>query len=618
MGDKVMFTPRPYQTDAIDVTISHIRTTLDSCLLELATGAGKSIIVSEIAKWVKDTSGKRVLCLAPSKELVEQNRKAYLSYGEPASMFSASAGAKCLKHNVVFGSPQTVVNSIEKFGDKFAAVVIDEAHGVTPTIKKIVGHMKEKNPKIRIIGLTATPYRRGSGYIYEIDENGNYIGEDETKNPFFKKLICRVTAPFLIEQGYLTEPIADVKEGYDTSGLEMSRTNKFTAESIERAFEGQGRKTALIVGQVVSHSIGKMGVMIFASTVQHAKEVMASLPPDLSRIVTCDTPKSDRKKIIDSFKEMKFKYLVNVSVLTTGFDAPHVDVIAVLRATESASLFQQIIGRGLRLHEDKKNCLILDYAENIARHNLEDDLFSPTITVPGGGSAKMIIEAKCETCGTVNEFSGRPNKDDLGHDENGYFVDLTKKRVKSEDGQFLPAHFGRRCTASVFENNTFIRCSGRWSMKVCPDCDTENDIAARYCTSCRGELVDPNEKLNIDFARIKKNPHIMSTDKVKSWYAQKWISKKGNETLRIDWTTDYRTFSAWYSPESRSLSGQKLWSNLSESVFGEGRIAPNIDQFVTALQKGHGNMPKTITSKKDGNFFKVYSHNQPEDTIDEL
>jgi len=103
--------------------------------------------------------------------------------------------------------------------------------------------------------------------------------------------------------------------------------------------------------------------MFFAATVQHAEEVYASLPPEISAILTALTGKTKRKKIIASFKRQEIKYLVNVGVLTRGFDADHVDVIAILRATESVALLQQIIGRGLRIREGKEDCLILDYAE---------------------------------------------------------------------------------------------------------------------------------------------------------------------------------------------------------------------------------------------------------------
>jgi len=607
------FKLRPYQQAAVDATTSFISKCHDSCLLELATGAGKSLIVAEVAKWVKEKSNKKVLCLAPSKELVMQNREKYLAYGEPASIFSASAGKKELQHCVVFGSPLSVLNSIESFGAQFSAVVIDEAHEITPTIKKIIDHIKTHNPMLRVIGLTATPYRMKTGYIYRLDQNGDAVPEEQTCDPYFAKLLYQVKTQELIDQDFLTQPIADHCDGYNTENLELKSNGKFSQATIEQAFEGHGRKTADIVAQVVAISSEKKGVMFFAATIQHAKEIIASLPSDNSELVTGTTKKAEREAIISNFKKQSFKYLVNVSVLTTGFDAPHVDVVAVLRATESAALFQQIIGRGLRLSPGKKECLILDFAENIERHELEDDLFNPKISATFSSGEKVNLDAKCETCSTVNTFSARPNPDNFGVDEYGYFLDLLGNRIKTEaeEPQEMPAHFGRRCTAETIVNGVYERCSGRWSFKACANCDHENDIAARYCSKCKSELVDPNEKLKIEFKRMKRNPHEQSSDKVISWFAQEWHSKAGNKTLRVDYTTEYRIFSVWYSPESKSIFGQHQWNDLCLAVFG--RIAPSIELFVLALNKGAGEMPMTVTSKKQGDFFRVSRHNQEED-----
>ena len=158
-------TLRPYQQNAHDAAWQHMRTSVDPCLIEAATGAGKSHVIAELAKTVYITTGKKVLCLAPSAELVTQNREKYIASGHKASMFSASAGAKDLRHDVVFGSPLTVKNRISRFQSGYAAVVIDEAHGLTPTIKGIIDAMRDGNPMLRVLGLTATPYRLGSGYI---------------------------------------------------------------------------------------------------------------------------------------------------------------------------------------------------------------------------------------------------------------------------------------------------------------------------------------------------------------------------------------------------------------------------------------------------------------------
>jgi DNA repair protein RadD len=133
--------------------------------LYLSTGAGKSHIAAAIAKWITENTNKKVLVLQPSKELTEQNYSKWIATGEKASIFSASAGAKCTRHAVVYATPKTVLNSIERFGDMFGCVIVDECHQITPTIKDIISKIKAKNPMLRVIGMTATPYRMNTGYI---------------------------------------------------------------------------------------------------------------------------------------------------------------------------------------------------------------------------------------------------------------------------------------------------------------------------------------------------------------------------------------------------------------------------------------------------------------------
>jgi len=196
---------RPYQQEAHDKIMGHIRLSRDPCLAEMATGAGKSHVIAAVANSVHAMSGgKSVLVLQPSKELTEQNHAKYLETGNRASIFSASVGAISTKYPVVFGTPLTVKNKLSRFGDKFAMIIIDEAHGITPTIITIIDGIRAKNPNVRVVGLTATPYRLGTGYIYKIDENDKPIPDFQTKDPYFTKLVCKVTARFLLDLGFLT------------------------------------------------------------------------------------------------------------------------------------------------------------------------------------------------------------------------------------------------------------------------------------------------------------------------------------------------------------------------------------------------------------------------------
>lgn len=560
-----------------------VRKTTDPGLIEAPTGSGKSHIIAAIAADLHQISGgKHILCLAPSAELVTQNRE---KYPGPSSIFSASAGGTSLRHPVVFGTPLTVKNKVRRFGPEFCAVVLDEAHRLTPTIRHIIEHMREQNPNLRVLGLSATPYRLGEGYIYAIDPDGR---PTQAEDPYFAKCLYRIQARELIAQGYLTPPVVGrAIEHYETLGLELNSRHQFDARDIDRAFHGHGRKTSRIVADVVAQSRDRQGVMIFAATIQHAQEVMASLPPGLSALVTGKTKRADRERILRRFKARELKYLVNVAVLTTGFDAPHVDVIALLRATESVSLLQQIIGRGLRIEDGKQDCLILDYAENVERHCPDGDVFDPQITVRRQAAEAEELEAICEECGTPNTFRARKNDDGFQVDEHGYFLDLAGNRIQTDHG-FMPAHYGRRCFGMRKVGATHERCDYRWTLKECPECGAENDIAARYCEQCRGELIDPNEKLRIEFAALKKDPTRIQTDEVLDMQVQPTVSRAGNECLRVVWTTPYRSFTTWLTPKVR-----REW-----------------DRF-HALD----GQPRTVSYRKDpdSGFYRVLGYNHEAD-----
>lgn len=610
---------RPYQQEAVDRAVSWMKKSVEPGLLELATGAGKSHICSAIAKWFYEHTGKSALCLAPSKELTEQNHEKYLMTGEKASIYSSSAGQKCMRHPVVFGTPGTVKNSINRFGDKFGLVIVDEAHGITPTIQFIIEKMREKNKRLRVIGMTATPYRTNSGYIYQYDIDGSFVPEDQAREPYFNTLLYRITTNELVDMHFLTPAHADPDhaDGYEAKGLKLNAQGKFNAQDVEQVFEGKGRKTAAIVADIVEHSAGRMGCMIFAATVQHAKEIMESLPESNARMIAGDvgTGKEDREQAVNDFKARKFKYLVNVSIFTTGFDATHVDVIAILRATESPGLLQQIIGRGLRLHDEKEDCLVLDYAENLERHGLVNDMFKPVIRVRGGNSESEPIDVICSDCGFINQFNLRPNPDNFKISQDGYFLDALGEPIQTDHGP-MTAHFGRRCTGQVIIKGAgvFERCNNRWTSKECPECSADNDIAARYCCECKAEIVDPNEKLRQEFTRVKKDPYEKSTDKILKWSAASSISQSGNEVLRCLYKTKYREFSIWYSPTSRASEAIHAWQSLNKAVFS-GHIAPDVETFLKYLPRGKP--PETITCyrKRGTTFYRVIAHNLPEDKI---
>lgn len=596
-----MITPRTYQQEAAQAAFDWVKKSTDPCLIHAPTGAGKSIIIALLASWLnKASGGKKVLCTAPSGELVTQNAEKYRLTGEPASLFSASTGQVSMRHAVVFGTPATIKNKIRRFDSSFCAVIIDECHRITPQLQQIIEHMKTQNPNLRVIGLSATPYRLGEGYIFKLDEKGKPMGEQQARDPYFTARVFTIHERDLIAQGYLTTPVVGEigVEGYETLNMLPNANGNFRKADINAVYHGHGRKTSQIVADVVRRSEDRKGVMFFAASIEHGEEIMASLNPYHSALVTGKTKAPERKEILAKFKAQKLKYLVSVATLTTGFDAPHVDVVALLRATESVSLLQQIIGRGLRLGENKPDCLILDYAENIERHCPDGDVFSPTIKAGFRSGESVLKEIGCPSCGTPNEFSMRPNDDGYQETPEGYFADLAGNLIQTEYGP-LPTHYGRRCMGMIKKGPTFEQCGYRWTFKPCPACEGENDIAARRCSTCKAELIDPNEKLRAEFKAFKKDPTQVQTDKVLSWTHKPTVSRAGNECYVVTFDTEWRSFTMWYHPASNMRDKVTKWEQIKRAT----------DNFAV--------MPSTVTySKNTGNsFYTVHAFEEPADEI---
>lgn len=501
-----MHSLRSYQQEAVQAALSHFRRERTPAVLVLPTGAGKSLVIAELARLAKG----RVLVLAHVRELVEQNHAKYQATGADAGIFSAGLDRKDSHQRTIFGSIQSVARAEHEFFEGFSLVVIDECHRVdvagesagSTQYRQVMRRLQEANPHLCVLGLTATPYRLGTGWIYEYHATKHLTRT--TANRFFKKCIFEIGVRSLIADGYLTPPIRidSPVACYDFSSLKLNGTH-FVQAQVEQILKDQKRITPVIIQNIVEMSKDREGVMIFTSSVRHAEEIMRSLPPFKAAMIVGETESKDRQDTVEAFKARKLKYLVNVSVLTTGFDAPHVDVIAILRPTESASLYQQILGRGLRLSPGKSNCLILDYTGQ------DHDLFSPMIEDDRPSTQAVIVDVICPKCGVTNEFWG----------------------IQNQDG-FVEEHFGRKCRGAFEDSDTheLRECGFLFRFKRCDRCGAENDIAARQCKSCQHLLIDTDKKLKE--AMSLKDAHVMRVD---SMMFKKSRDKKGSDRLEVQY-----------------------------------------------------------------------------------
>lgn len=455
---------RNYQRQAVEATLRHFRQSTDSAVIVLPTGAGKSLVIAELARLAR----QRILVITHVRELVEQNHAKYAALGLQAGIFSAGLKRRDNQHQVTFASIQSLAGHTQSFSETFSLVIIDECHRVSndknSQYQQVLTHLRQHNPALKLLGLTATPYRLGEGWIYHRDYRG-FVRD--TLSATFEQCIYELPLSQLIREGYLTPPVCidAATRHYDFSQLSSECAGDYTTDEVNQLLHKYPRVTQAICEEVVEQAHGRKGVMLFAASIEHAEEILGYLPQGEAFLVTGNTDTAERDQMLLAFKQLQIKYLVNVSVLTTGFDAPHVDLIAILRPTRSVSLYQQIAGRGLRLYPDKKDCLIIDYAAN------GFNLFSPEVGSPKPAANTEPVQVFCPACGFANTYWGRTD----------------------EQGQVIE-HFGRRCQGLVGDSQV-DQCRFRFRFRECPHCNAENDITARRCEQCKGVLIDHDDLL---------------------------------------------------------------------------------------------------------------------------
>ncbi len=363
-----MLSLRPYQEQAKAAVYDHIRVRNDNPCVVIPTAGGKTPVMASICKDAVGRWNGRVLILAHVKELLEQTADKLQKVCPEVDFGVYSAGLKRrdTKHQVIVAGIQSVYKRACEL-DAFDLVMVDEAHLIPlegdGMYRQFLEDSQIVNPNSRIIGFTATPFRLKTGPIC-------------TPAGFLNHVCYEVGVRELIRDGFLCPLITKAgKAKVDTTSLHV-RGGEFVAEEVGNLMD-RDELVRAACAEIIEYTADRKAVLIFASGVKHGRHIVDELQREHS--IDCGfacgaTPTGERDATLASFKAGDLKYLCNVNVLTTGFDAPHIDCVALVRPTISTGLYYQMVGRGFRLHPDKHNCLVLDFGGNVLRHGPVDQL----------------------------------------------------------------------------------------------------------------------------------------------------------------------------------------------------------------------------------------------------
>lgn len=359
---------RYYQEEAVKKGIEFFndKKNKKNSIIVLPTGSGKSLVIANIAKKL---NGKTII-FQPSKELLEQNFEKYISYGEHAEIYSASANRKKIS-NVTFATIGSVVNKSFLF-DEFKFCIVDECHLVSPN-KGTMYKTFFDNLNLKVLGLTATPIRM-KRYNFPIPHS-KICMLDRMKPKFFNEYLHITQISEMKENNYFAD-LDYISFDFNRSMLKINTTGgDYTEKSISYAL-----KTSNIIDKISNlfNDIQKKGVikhvLVFVSSIEDAFLLQKKIGINKIGIVTGSTNKKERKEILKSFKDGVLKAVVNVGVLTTGFDFPELDCIISARPTMSLGLYYQIVGRAVRPHLNKKKAYIIDFVGNYIKFGRVEDL----------------------------------------------------------------------------------------------------------------------------------------------------------------------------------------------------------------------------------------------------
>ena len=405
---------RQYQSDSVDAAYDSLKNGRGNPLIVLPTGSGKSLVLADTARRAVADYAGRAIILAHRKELLSQNAaKIQALCNIPVGIYSAGLNERSTEQDIIVAGIQSVHSKAHELGRR-QLVIIDEAH-LTPKsddgmYRTFLAELAQYNPRLKIVGLTATPFRLDSGKLWGANE-------------LFSHVCYEGDIRWMIEQGYLCKLVNKPSTtNYDTSGLHI-RGGEFVRREVEDLFLSNELAVSACV-ELVEKAADRKSIIVFCAGVSHAENVQKILEELTGERVDCvtgETTPLQRSATLSDFSSGLFRWCVNVDVLTTGFDNPRIDCVAIMRATQSAGLFCQMVGRGLRTHPSKQDCLVVDFGNNLKTHGPIDAVDfgagkgnggkgeAPKKTCYGCGAEVAAGTRQCD-CGFTFAFSDRKHE----------------------------------------------------------------------------------------------------------------------------------------------------------------------------------------------------------------
>ena len=384
--------PRPYQQDALDALDEHLLKHPDeNPCVQIPTGGGKTPLMAWANKkyWTQ-YPGLRILVLAHVKELLTQgvDKMRSIEPQIPIGVYSASLRQKSHQYALTYANIQSIFRKARE-AVPWDIIHVDEAHRIPlqsdGMYRRFLADIKDINPNAVIIGWTATPFRMGGQPIC-------------TPTNFLNRICYSIGVDELIEQGYLSRITSRSLYEVDRKDLHL-RNGEFITEELENLVDTIIPDT---IRQIIDRTKDRNSVLIFCISVEHAEKVRAEMLKQGvdAPLITGETMQMIRDATIARFTAREVKYLLNVNVLSEGFDAPGIDCVVMLRPTNSMGLYYQQVGRGFRLFPGKENCLVLDFAGNIITHG-PVDLIAAVNKRKKQDSTSAGVFKKCPECKTV-------------------------------------------------------------------------------------------------------------------------------------------------------------------------------------------------------------------------